>query len=186
MRQVFMTAAVLALVAAGPDADASLVTYTWVTESSTGAVPTSATFQVELSTVQSGVIEASDIQNILYEFPGAGPLEYGVAGPIGQATTFVDTATGLPIPIGHGQGFEIIGIEAVDVGDGFLYTTFGNYSDGIIVDYFLGGVLGGVQSSGSGRWEVSGYPAVPEPTSLLLASLGGLSLLGVLPRRKRA
>jgi hypothetical protein len=53
----------------------SLVTYNWITDSSIGDVPSSATFQVDLTTAQTGTFGQLAIQNIGFEFPGIGHWE---------------------------------------------------------------------------------------------------------------
>jgi hypothetical protein len=99
--------------AAGP-----MVTYTWTTTSegfgTHVSAPTSATFEVPLSDVLSGVIDQGDITDIQLTYPG---LTFDTSAPssVGlDAQAFVNPATGDFIFHDVNQGLAVIAYQAND------------------------------------------------------------------------
>lgn len=150
---------------AASQAHAALVTYSWVTDSpGLGDVPTSASFQVPLSAVQSGTFGSFDITNIQYSFPGIGPLTFTAGSSIGlDNAAFVDKATGSPIFKDNNQGLAAIAYQGSLFSNTFLSITFDNPSGGAVADAF-NAIDGGPGSLGfgHGHW-VASMPVIPGP-----------------------
>ncbi len=160
-----------------------MVTYDWVTDSPIGMAPTTASFQVPLSVVQSGMITQTDITNIQFSFPGIDPLPYTTPSSIGlDNTAFVDPTTGLPIFHDANQGLAVAAYHDQLFGNVFLSILF-DYPGGDTYNAINGGP--GSLGRGSGHWTAL-VPKVPEPGSLVLLTCGVLSVLGYSRRRMRA
>jgi len=174
---------------AAPVQAGSLVTYTWVTGSHLGDVPTSATFQVDLATVQTGTFGQFDIQNIEFTFPGIGPLSFTTGSSIGfDNAAFVDLTTGLPTFHDANQGLAVVAYQDSLFSNTFLSILFDNPS-GSMVDDTYNAINGGPGSLGFGHgfWQVSGYTpqtAIPEPPSGTLLGAGATAC-GLLTWRRR-
>jgi hypothetical protein len=192
-----LVAFVMLLAGSTGQVHAGIVTYTWVTDFTVPAgapTPTSATFQVDLATVQSGSFGQFDIQNISFSFPGIDPLTFTTGSSIGfDNAAFVDTTTGLPIFHDANQGLAVIAYHDMLFGDVFLSILFDNPS-GVGVDDTFNAINGGPGSLGFGygHWIDSGYAppsssVVPEPTpiTLLGIGIGALGLIGLGCRWRR-
>lgn len=188
MIQLLAAGAVL-LGGIAPQAQAGLVTYTWVTDSTSptgGLVPSTATFQVDLAKVQTGTFGSSDIQNINFAFPGIGPLSFTSGSSDGSDNAaFVDTTTGLPTFHDANQGLAAIAYQNSLFSNTFLSITFDNPSGSSVGDEF-NAINGGPGSLGfgNGHWTESGYVpssgggTVPEPSGITLLALGVISTIG--------
>ncbi len=171
---------------------APLVTYTWTTTSEGfGPIvgePSSATFQVPLSEVQSGVIHQFAITNIQLAYPG---LSFAGAAPssIGlDAAAYVDPVSGNFIFHSNDQGLAVFAY-APDLFsyDTFLSITVDNPVSGAVADQFNAmdhfTVVAGYPTAG--HWTAS----LPEPTPLppaLPLFVSSIAALGVIAwRRKR-
>jgi hypothetical protein len=173
---------------------ASEVTYTWTTDSALGSTPTSASFEVNLATAQTGTFGEGDIQDINYSFPGIDPLPFTTGSSIGlDNAAFVDITTGLPIFHDDNQGLAAIGYHDMLFGNAFLSITFDNPVGTSVGDEF-NAINGGPGSLGfgQGHWSVSGFtpaqaggvPNTPEPGALTLLGTGAFAMAyGALRRR---
>ncbi|HWB07720.1 MAG TPA: PEP-CTERM sorting domain-containing protein [Pirellulales bacterium] len=174
---------------------AAVVTYTWVTDSALGSIPTSASFEVDLAIAQTGTFGQGDIHDIMYSFPGIDPLSITTGSSIGfDNAAFVDTKTGLPVFHDNNQGLAAIAYHDMLFGNVFLSITFDNPVGTSVGDEF-NAINGGPGSLGfgQGHWIVSGFtPATggggantPEPATLTLFGLGVLGMsYGALRRRR--
>jgi len=190
-----LSALVLLLGGVPPAVQAGLVTYTWVTDSTSPPglpTPTSATFQVDLAKVQTGTFGSFDIQNISFSFPGIDPLPFTTGSSIGlDNAAFVDTATGLPTFHDANQGLAAIAYHDMLFGTVFLSILFDNPVNSGVDDTF-NAINGGPGSLGfgHGHWVESGYTPpsiiVPEPSSLTLLGIGAaVGAMGYPWRRRK-
>lgn len=108
-------------------AQAQEVTYTWTTTNNHGGLqPTTASFDVSLSAVQSGTITALDISNIQLGYPGLTLTDFVVSGGGLDNAAYVDPTTGALIFQDKDQGLAVIGYQGGLFSDTFLSITFDN------------------------------------------------------------
>jgi hypothetical protein len=180
-----------------------LVTYTWTTTSEGfGPVvgePSSATFQVPLSDVLSGVISQFDITNIQLAYPGL-TFNSAVTSSVGNDfSAFVNPVTGAFIFNDAGQGLAVIAFAGTDINNAttFLSITvdnqaFDNSGNPLsrVADQF-NALNNGNPDAGfptAGFWTAS-FPtvtaAVPEPSTWAMMIFGFCGLGFMAYRRKQ-
>jgi PEP-CTERM motif len=200
LRQLLVrTVSVIALGLAASPASAQLVTYSWTTTSqgfgTNVSQPTSASFQVALSAVQSGRINVGDITNIQLAYPGLFFDAYTASSGGLDNATFVNPVTGALVYQSPDQGLAVIGYQGGLFSDSFLSITVGNrYSPfgaplTSVADQFNalknGGPFAGFPTAG--YWtaelpEITG--GVPEPATWAMLILG-FGLIGGAVRANR-
>jgi PEP-CTERM motif-containing protein len=155
-----------------------MVTYNWITDHrSVGSQVPSASFAVPLSDVQSGSISQFEITDIVFSFPGIGPLNFTTGSSIGfDFAAFVDPLTGAPVFHDKDQGLAVVAYEGSLFSSTFLSILFDNSisSTGPVQDQYnaLNGGPGSL-GFGTGHWAAS-FPTVspiPEPATLALLSV---------------
>jgi len=173
-----------------------MVTYSWTTTSTGfGAhpyAPTSATFEVPLADVLSGMIPQWDISNIQLTYPGL-TFDNSVASSGGfDFAAFVDPVTGAFVYHDAGQGLAVIAFAGNDINSAltFLSITVGNIGGSLNVADQFNALDNGNPDAGwpnSGYWTatfpVVGTPA-PEPATWALGLLG-FGATGFAMRRSR-
>jgi PEP-CTERM motif len=198
----------IALTISGPifaaPAQAEMVTYSWTTTSlgfgfNTFA-PTSATFEVPLSDVLSGVIPQSDISNIQLVYPG---LTFDSALPSSgglDASAFVNPTTGAFIYHDVDQGLSVLAFAGTDVNakitwlsitvDNVAYDNSGHALTSV-ADQF-NAFNNGSPDAGyptAGYWTAS-FPTittpVPEPSTWAMMILGFCGIGTMAYRRRNA
>ena len=189
----------LSLVAAcaiglSPAAAAELVTYSWTTTNagfgSHVSQPTSATFQVPLSSVLAGKINYSDISNIQFAYPGLTFNAYSASVTGLDFASYVDPATGAFIFNNVNQGLAVIGYEGGLFSDSFLSITVGNPNPSFtgVADQFnalkMGSPYAGFPTAGYWTANFPTTSAVPEPATWAMMLLG-FGAVGFAMRRKR-
>jgi hypothetical protein len=170
-----------------------LVTYDWTTTSQGFGPhlgqPSSATFQVPLSDVLTGVIPFSAITNIQFAYPGL-TFNNAATSSIGSDfSAFVDPVTGAFVFHDAGQGLAAIAFAGTDINTTttFLSITIGQPVSGHVADSY-NALNNGAPFSGfptAGFWTAS-FPvtSAPEPATLGLL-VAGLAGLGMALRCKR-
>jgi hypothetical protein len=191
-------ASVLGLLAGSPwspSQAAQLVTYTWTTTSEGFGPhvdkPSSATFQVPLSDVQSGVIPQSDIENIQLFYPGL-TFDSAAASSDGfDFSAFVNPVTGAFIFHDIGQGLGAIAFAGTDINSAttFLSITIDspNPSFNGVADMY-NALNNGAPFAGfptAGFWTASFPTPIPEPSTWAMMALG-FAGLGFARRRRAA
>jgi hypothetical protein len=178
-----------------------MVTYSWTTTSVGYGVntfaPTSATFEVPLSDVLSGIIPQSDISDIQLTYPG---LTFNSALPSSgglDASAFVNPTTGAFIYHDVNQGLSVFAFAGTDVNAAttFLSITVDNvaYNNSgqaltSVADQF-NALNNGSPDAGyptAGYWTAS-FPtitAVPEPATWAMMILGFAGVGFMAYRRK--
>jgi hypothetical protein len=190
-----------AILASPAQAD-PVVTYTWTTTSVgfgfNNFAPTSATFDVPLSDVLTGVIPQADISNIQLFYPGL-TFNSAVNSSIGSDfSAFVDPLTGAFIFHDAGQGLAVEAFAGTDINNAttFLsitvdnrYGPFGNPLTSV-ADQF-NALNNGNPDAGfptAGFWTAS-FPTitpVPEPSTWAMMILGFLGIGTMAYRRRNA
>lgn len=106
---------------------AQQVTYTWTTTNNHGGLqPTTASFDVSLSAVQSGTITALDISNIQLAYPGLTLTDFVVSSGGLDNAAYVDPTTGAFIFHDKDQSLSVIGYQGGLFSDTFLSITLDN------------------------------------------------------------
>jgi len=181
-----------------PAQAADMVTYSWTTTSLGYGPhvdqPSTATFQVALSAVQSGVISYSDITNINLSYPGLALDSFTPTSDGLDNAAFVDPTTGAFVFHDQDQGLGVVGYAGGLFSDTFLsitidnpYDPFGNLTNGVH-DQF-NAVNGGASYAGwpnSGYWTAS-FPVAspsPEPSTWAMLTLG-VGFAGLAIRRRQ-
>lgn len=170
-----------------------LVTYSWTTTSqgfgSQLGQPSSATFEVPLSDVLTGVIPFSAITNIQFAYPGL-TFNNAATSSIGSDfSAFVDPVTGAFVFHDPGQGLAAIAFAGTDINTTttFLSITIGQPVSGHVADSY-NALNNGAPFSGfptAGFWTAS-FPVTPAPEPATLGLLvAGLAGLGTALRCKR-
>jgi len=123
-----LLAALVALAPVGAAQAGDFVTYTWTTTSqgfgSHVDQPTSASFEVPLSSVLAGKILYSDITNIQLTYPGLTLTSFTPTSIGLDNAAYVDPTTGAPIYHDLDQGLGVIGYQGGLFSDSFLSITF--------------------------------------------------------------
>lgn len=191
-------ASAIALAAAATPASAQMVTYNWTTTSqgygSNLGQPTSASFQVALSAVQTGKINYGDITNIQMTYPGLTFNAFtATSGGLDNAT-FVNPLTGALIYHDVDQGLGVVAYQGGLFSDSFLSITIGNrYSPfgaplTSVADQF-NALKNGSPFAGfptAGYWTATMpavTPSVPEPATWAMM-IAGFGMVGGALRRR--
>jgi hypothetical protein len=202
LRQILVgTASVVALGLAASPASASAqdVTYSWTTTSqgfgNNVSQPTTATFKVALSAVQTGRINLSDIKNIQLTYPGLFFDAFTASSGGLDNATFVNPVTGALIYKSPDQGLAVIGYQGGLFSDSFLSITVGNRFSPFgapltsVSDQFNalknGGPFAGFPTAGYWTAQLpGGIGVVPEPSTWAMLILG-FGLIGSAVRAKK-
>lgn len=197
-RLITMTASAVALAAAANPAHAQFVTYSWTTTNvGFGQIvgqPSQASFQVALSTVQTGQFTSSDIVNIVLGYPGLTFDAYTASSGGLDNAAYVNPVTGELIYQSPDQGLAVIGYEGGLFSSSFLSITVGNrYTPfGVpltsVADQFNalknGSPIAGFPTAGFWTAQLPTMGAVPEPGTWLMLILG-FGAVGAAMRRPR-
>jgi hypothetical protein len=193
---IALAALAASALAAGAAQAAQFVTYTWTTTSQGVGLhlgqPTTASFQVDLSKVQTGSFSQFDITNIQLTYPGL-TFNTNVTSSIGNDfAAFVNPVTGAFIFHDNQQGLAVEAFAGTDINQAttFLSILVDNQVGGVVKDSFnalnQGNPAAGFPTKGF--WTAS-LPAVtgggaPEPATwaMLIAGFGGV---GGMMRRRR-
>jgi hypothetical protein len=185
-----------AYVMASPAQAVPMVTYTWTTTSEGFgqhvSEPSSASFEVPLSDVLSGVIAQSDISNIQLSYPGL-TFNSALASSGGSDfSAYVDPTTGAFIYHDMGQGLSVFAFAGTDVNSAttFLSITIDQaVSPGVVTDQFNalnnGSSFAGFPNSGNWTAEFPTVAAVPETSTWIMMMLGFCGLGFMAYRRKQ-
>lgn len=178
---------VLALSISAAPASAQFVTYSWTTTNAGFGnfvgQPTSATFQVALSAVQTGRINQNDITNIQLAYPGLVFDAYTASSGGLDNATFVNPMTGALIYQSPDQGLAVIGYQGGLFSGSFLSITVGNRFTPFgsplmsVADQFNalknGGPFAGFPTAGFWTAQLPTLTApVPEPATWAMLILG--------------
>jgi hypothetical protein len=190
---------VFALGAAAPSVAAALVTYSWTTTSQGFGTnlgqPTAATFQVDLSKVQTGSFSAQDITNVSLAYPGLAFNAFTASSGGLDNAAYVNPLTGALVFNNINQGLSVIGYQGGLFSDSFLSITIGNaYSPfgqplTTVSDQF-NALKNGAPFAGfptAGFWTASlptVTPTIPEPATWTMMIVG-FGVVGMTLRRRR-
>jgi PEP-CTERM motif len=174
-------AALLRLVEAAGQAQAGeILTYTYITDSVIQGEAVSGSFQVDSSHIHTVV--DTDISSFIIHLAFTGG---GSSSPFGlPAFSPLDVTVTPTGDLTRGSGFGIL--QGFDPSSTFdLIVNASGRSD---QEYKVNSTSGDLVSSGVGHWThtLLPLPAVPEPSTLVLATIGGVGALGYRWRRKRA
>ncbi len=201
LRQIgrfFLALVAAGAVAASPAAAAGIVTYSWTTTSQGFGLnlgqPTTATFDVALSAVQSGTIGYNDITNIQLAYPGLTFDAFTQSSGGLDAAAYVNPLTGAFIYSSVNQGLSVSGYQGGLFSDSFLTITIGNPNASFngVADQFNalknGGAFAGFPTAGFWTAKfpviVPPPPAVPEPAAWAMMIVGFGAVGGVMRRRR--
>ncbi|HEX2815412.1 MAG TPA: hypothetical protein VHN39_03400, partial [Phenylobacterium sp.] len=118
-----------------------MVTYSWTTTSQGFGPhvdqPTSATFQVALSAVQTGTISFFDITNIQLTYPGLTFDTFETSSIGFDNAVFVNPLTGALVFHDADEGLAVIGVDSSDPNfSTFLSILVDNQVGGVVSDQF--------------------------------------------------
>ena len=171
------------------------VTYSWTTTSEGFGphvdAPSSATFQVLLSAVQTGTITAIDITNIQFAYLGLSLNAGAVASSIGlDNAAYVNPTTGAFIFQDNNQGLAVVAYGGALFSDTFLSITVDNPVSGSVADQYNalnnGNSYAGYPTAGYWTASIPTVSTTPLPAALPLfaTGLGGLGFLSWRRRKK--
>lgn len=194
-----LLAALVTIAPTGAAIAGDVVTYTWTTTSQGFGAhvdqPTSASFDVPLSSVLAGRIIYSDITNIQLTYPGLTLTSFTPTSIGLDNAAYVDPTTGAPIYHDLDQGLGVIGYQGGLFSDSFLSITFDSvaYTSGgqplaAVADQF-NALNNGASYAGyptAGYWTATiptQTSGVPETASWVMM-VGGFVLIGGGMRRR--
>jgi hypothetical protein len=198
-RLLIVSASVCAMGAVSASSRAEFVTYTWTTTSqgfgSTLGQPTSASFQVALSAIQTGRINLSDITNIQLAYPGLTFNAFTASSGGLDNATFVNPVTGELIYQSPDQGLSVIGYQGGLFSDSFLsitigsrYTPFGQPLTSVRDQFNAlrnGAPFAGFPTAGFWTAQLPTLtPPIPEPSTWAML-IAGFGAIGFAMRRQR-
>lgn len=158
--------------------------------------PSSASFDVAASVIQTGKIGYSDIYNVQMAYPGLSFDNTTVTSNGLDAAVYVDPATGALKVLDSNQGLGVISYAGASINDAttFLSITVGTPKGNAIADQF-NALNNGAAYAGyptAGYWtaklvsDTGSGNAVPEPASLALVGFGFAGLFGLKSWRRKA